>query len=127
MGAVTDVRAALADAVTVAGLPCTPYPPDALSPPAAFVDSLSIDFAGGSGFSFCLSGLARGSIVTVAQRNDKAGATQFLEDLMGPILEQLEEMDGMRVVSVDSGTANVSGVDLPSVVYSVEFGVGISS
>jgi hypothetical protein len=118
MGALTDARTELAAVVSAAGIDTTPYPPDSLTPPAAFVDSVSLDLQGGG--SFC-TGLATANLITVAQRNDKAGATQYLEDLITPILENLGGLAGLRVTGVDSGTTNIGGADLPAVVYTVEF------
>lgn len=123
MGAVTDARKALAGAVTTAGIDCTPWPPDSLAPPAAFVDSVNIDYSTGAGFSFCANGLATALITTCGQRNDKAGATQYLEDLIPAILEQLDGINGVRVTGVDSGSANIAGNELPAVVYQIEFGI----
>jgi hypothetical protein len=123
MGAVTDARQALADAVTAAGIDCTPWPPDALAPPAAFVDSVNIDYSTGNGFSFCANGLAVAQVTTCGQRNDKAGATQYLEDLIPKIIENIDGIDGVRVTGVDSGSANIAGADLPAVVYQIEFGI----
>lgn len=126
MGTLTEARIAVAEAVTSAGIECTAYAPESLNPPAAFVDSLNVDLTTGIGLSFCLSGMATGQIVTVAQRNDRAGATQYLEDLAKPIIEALDGVDGLRVTAADSGTVEVAGQSLPSVVYSIEFGIGIT-
>ena len=123
MSGVTAARIALAEAVTQAGLDCEPYPPDAVNPPAAFVDSIRTEYVSGSGFSFCLSGAAAATIIAVAQRHDRAGSTQYLEDLIPPTLAALEGIGGVRVTGVDSGTTQIAGTDLPAVIYTVEFAI----
>ena len=123
MAGITDARQQLADAVTAAGLVCTPYPPDSLAPPAAYVDAVSVDYGSGQGWSFCAQGLAQASVVAVAQRNDRAGSTQTLEDLVPSTLTGMEAIDGVRVLAVESGSAEISGTTLPAVIYTVEFGI----
>jgi hypothetical protein len=117
-----EAREALAFAVSDAGLTCLPYPPENPSPPLGFVDDLAMDFTGGGGFgTFCLPGSATATIVTIALRNDRAGAMQYLEGLIGPILEALYAIQGVRVVSAGSGQMSVGGQDLPAVTYTVSF------
>ncbi len=123
MNTVTEAREWLAAAVTSAGLDCEPYPPDALNPPAAFVDNLNIDYSPGGGFSFCEAGSGTASIIACAQRNDRAGSTKSLEDLIKPTLDALHDLDGVRVTAVQSGSTEISGTTLPAVLYTVEFGI----
>lgn len=126
MGAVTDARLELAAAVTAGGIECAPYPPDSLSGGSGYVDSVTIEFAQGSGFSFCFQGMATASITTVGLRNDRAGTTQALEDLIEPVLQNLEAIEGVKVVAIDSGTANIAGADLPAILYTCQFGISNS-
>lgn len=123
MAALTDARQALADAVSNAGLDCTPYPPDALAPPAAYVDTLAVDYSNGAGWSFCAQGLANATVVAVGQRNDRAGSTQSLEDLIPAVLAGFQAVDGLRVLSVESGSSEIGGTAMPAVIYGVEFGL----
>jgi len=123
MAGVTEARIALAEAVTQAGLDCAAYPPDAPNAPAAWIDQIQVEYVSGSGFSFCMAGSARATVIAVAQRNDRAAGTQYLEDLIQPTLIALEGLPGVRVVGVDSGSAQIAGTDLPAVIYTVEFAV----
>jgi len=123
MSGVTDARIALAEAVTQAGLDCAAYPPDAPSAPAGWIDQVQVEYVSGSGFSFCMAGSARATIIAVAQRNDRAAGTQHLEDLIPPTLAALEGLPGVRVVGIDSGSAQIGSTDLPAVIYTVEFAV----
>ena len=116
-----DAREALAQAVGAAGIVCTAYPPDAPTPPVAFVDALSIDYQTPTGF--CLMGMAQATIVTLAQRNDRQGSTQYLEALVGPITEILSDIAGLKLVSASSGVTQVAGNDIPAVVYTVQFAI----
>jgi len=117
-----DARAALADAVAGTGLDCTAYPPDSLVPPAAFVDTLAVDYDTG-GVSFCETGLATATIVACAQRHDRAGGSQQLEERVRSILDAVTAIDGVRVLGVESGSAEVAGTSLPAVVFTVRFGI----
>ena len=121
MSAITDARAVLADAVTGAGIECQPYAPDSLNPPGAFVDSISVDYASGSGFSFCATGTASAQIITAAQRHDRAAGLQWLEDLAPEVLRRLEAIPGVRVLSAESGTVEVGTQTVPAVLYTVQF------
>lgn len=123
MSAVTDARDQLAAAVTAAGLDCTAYPPEAPSAPASWIDSVAVDYAAGGGFSFCYGGAARATILSVGQRHDKAGASYTLEAAIPAVITALETIPGVRVETVDSGTAQVAGQDMPAVIYSVAFAV----
>ena len=116
MSGITGARQALAHAVSGAGIDCTAYPPDALTPPAAYVDSVAVDYSSGAGWSFCAQGLASASVVAVAQRNDRAGSTAGLEDRVPAILQALADLDGVRVLSVESGSAEIGGSTLPAVI-----------
>jgi hypothetical protein len=121
VSAFTDAREALAGAVTAAGLECQPYPPDAPSAPQAWIDTLSVDYAQGAGWSFCMPGAGTAAIVTVGQRHDKAASTRALEDLIPLILAQLDEVVGVRVTGIQSGTVQITGQDMPSVIFTTEF------
>jgi len=121
MSALTDAREVLANAVSISGLDCTPYAPDALAPPAAFVDTVSVDYD--TSQSFCMDGLATATIVACAQRNDRAGSTFALESLVPTIIGGLVDVDGVRVLSVDSGSTDVGGTSLPAVILTVQFGL----
>jgi hypothetical protein len=123
MAALTDARAHLAEAVTAAGLECLPYPPDSVTPPIAFVDTITVDFEAGAGWSFCMTGMATATITSCAQRNDKAGATKGLENLVNPAVAALYGIDGVRVSAVQSGVADIGGTELPAVVYTVQFAI----
>ena len=123
MAALTDARRFLADAVTGAGLECLPYPPDSTMPPVAFVDTITVDLETGSGWSFCLSGSATATITSCAQRNDKAGSTRGLEDFIAPALDALGQIPGVRVITIQSGSADIGGSELPAVVYTVQFAI----
>ena len=123
MAGITEARKALAHAVSGAGIDCTPYPPDALAPPAAYVDSVSVDYSSGTGWSFCAQGLAQATVVAVAQRNDRAGSMQALEDLVPAILSGVEGIKGVRVLAVESGSSEIGGATLPAVIATVEFGI----
>jgi hypothetical protein len=113
----------LAETVTGTGIDCAPYPPDSITPPAAWVDAVTIDLAAGAGFSFCESGLATATITAVKERNDRAGSTKTLEDLIPPILAAITGIGGVRVLAVQSGGVDVAGVSLPAVVFTVEFAI----
>lgn len=123
MAGLTDARASLAAAVSTAGIDCAAYPPDALTPPMAYVDTLSVDYNTGTGWSFCEQGIAQAAVVAVAQRNDRAGSTQLLEDLVPAVLKALAGVTGVRVLTVESGSTEVAGTTLPAVIFSVEFGL----
>jgi hypothetical protein len=109
-------REALAAAVTGAGLQCSAYAPDTVMAPAAFVDRMSMDY---SAAAFC-GAMADATIVTLAQRNDTAGSTAWLEGFIGPVVDALTAT-GARVVSAQSGTTQVGGSDVPAVIYTVQF------
>src|SRR6188768_4168665 len=100
MAALTDARHYLADAVTGAGLECLPYPPDSTNPPIAFVDTITVDLETGAGWTFCLAGSATATITSCAQRNDKAGSTQGLEDFVDVALKALGDIPGVRVTAI---------------------------
>jgi hypothetical protein len=123
MPTLNEARTALAAAVTSGGLECLAYPPDNPSPPIAFVDDLGMDFSGqlGGGTTFCMPGTAVATIVTIAQRNDRAGSMQFLEGLIPGVLQALQDTPGVRVATANSGQTTVGGVEVPAVVYSVQF------
>jgi len=124
MSALDDSRTELANAVTAAGIECLPYPPDAPAPPLAFVDNLTMDFTANTyAQSFCVPGLVTATIVTIAQRNDMPGSTNYLEGFIPAVLDSLFGIAGLRIVSAQSGQANVGGQDLPAVVYVVQFGI----
>lgn len=123
MTSITAARQQLAEAVTAAGLECTPYPPDSLAPPAAFVDTLTVDYTSGAGWSFCDSGDATAAIVTCAQRNDRAGSQSMLEGLVPDTVRTLTGIPGLRVLAVGSGTTDISGSTLPAVIYTVGFAI----
>ena len=122
MAALTDARRYLAEAVTGAGLECLPYP-DSTNPPIAFVDSIAVDLETGSGWSFCLAGSATATITSCAQRDDRAGSTQQLEDFADQALKALGDIPGVRVTAVQSGAADISGKKLPAVIYTVQFAI----
>lgn len=121
MSGITDARQALSAAVTAAGIECTPYPPDSLIAPAAFVDAVSVDYSAGAGYSFCASGQATAQIVASAPRNDRAGSMKQLEDLIPGIVAALEGLEGVRVLAVESGTVEVGTSTLPAVLYTAQF------
>ena len=125
MSTITEARQALADAVTAVGIDCEPYPPDSITPPAAWVAGVAVDFAAGAGFSFCESGLASASIVAVKERNDRAGATQNLEDKIAPVNSGNTASGGVRVVDVQSGATEIAGQSLPAVTWSLEFAIAM--
>ena len=123
MPTLADARRAIAVAVTGAGLECLPYPPESINAPLAWVDSLDTDLTGsqpGAGY-FCAPGLTSASVVTVAQRHDRAGSVAFLEGLTAPILAALTDVPGLRVIAATSGVVTASGQELPSVLYTVQF------
>jgi len=123
MSGLTGARASLAAAVSSAGIDCAPYPPDSLTPPMAYIDTVSVDYSTGTGWSFCAQGMAQATVVAVAQRNDRAGSTQLLEDMVPAVLEALAGITGVRVLGVESGSTEVSGTTLPAVITTVEFGL----
>jgi hypothetical protein len=123
VGAITEARAALAAAVASAGLDCTPYAPDTVAPPAAWVDTLTIDYQSGAGWSFCESGMATATILAAAQRNDRAGSVQQLEDLVPGVLEALQAIPGLRATEVASGSTDIGGQAMPAVIYTVQFAI----
>jgi len=124
VAALEDARVELATAVTAAGFECLPYQPDAPAPPIAFVENLTIDLTGNSvAQSFCVPGIATATIVTIAQRNDWPGSTNYLEGHVEAVLASLYGLGGLRILSVQSGQANVGGQELPTVVYVVQFGI----
>ncbi len=121
-----EARTALAAAVTTAGVQCLAYPPDNPAPPAAFVDSVAVDFTIDSGFiggSFCAPGAGTASVVVLAQRHDRQGSIAYLEGLIAPILDELQALRGLQLVSATSGSIPVGGQDLPAVVITVRFPV----
>ena len=124
MPTLDEARQALATAVSAGGLTCLPYPPDAPSPPIAFVDTIAVDFTGGAvagvGY-FCAPGLAVATIITVAQRQDRPGGIALLEGYVPNVLDQLAGIPGVRLVMTASGSATIAGQDLPSVFYTVQF------
>lgn len=112
---VDALREVLAQAVADAGLPCSAYPPDSPSLPGAWVDALTFDYL--SPMSFCESAEASATIVTAAQRNDRAGGLQLLESLIPDIVKNLESSGPVRVSGVESGTSQIGTVDVPAVLY----------
>jgi hypothetical protein len=118
-----EYRQALADAVTGAGLTCEPYPADNPSLPSAFIDQLIVDYSSGSAASYCNSGQATATVVTAAQRNDRAGSTALLEDLVPAVLGAFDGMAGLQVASWQSGSINLAGNEVPGLVYTVRFPV----
>jgi hypothetical protein len=117
MATLHEARVAVADAVTAAGLSCTPYAEDSISLPAAFVDTATVAYEGTTVF-YCRS-LATMSLVTAAQRHDRPGATRSLEDLVPDIVTALGDL-GARVESASSGVVNLQGTEVPAVIYSVQ-------
>jgi hypothetical protein len=122
MSTLTEARQVLADAVTGAGLPCEPYPPDNTIAPAAFVDRMTVDYTGG-GASFCAPGVAEATIVTLAQRHDRAESTEYLEGLLVPVAAALAAA-GARVTGAASGSTAIAGHDVPALIYTVQFPTG---
>lgn len=112
-------REALADAVSVPGLPVFPYPPDTANAPCGWVDRLSVDYQ--SAGSFCLPGAVTASLVTVAQRHDRPGSTALLEAAIRPTVDALAGIDGVLVTGVESGTADIGGETVPAVIYELQF------
>lgn len=120
MTAVSDARTQLAAAVTAAGIDCAPYAPDALIVPAAWVETISVDYTAG-GWSFCGSGPATARITAAAPRNDRAGSLQQIEDMIPAVNTALEGIGGVQVVSVETGDAEISNQTLPAVIWTVRF------
>jgi hypothetical protein len=124
MPTLAEARTALAAAVSSGGLVCLPYPEETVIPPLAWVDSISVDFAGdspGAAHYFCAPGFATATIISVAQRNDRPGAVAYLENFVAPVLDKLQAVAGVRLAGAVSGQANVGGQDLPAVFYTVQF------
>ena len=112
-----EARQAVADAVTSTGLVCTPYPAEAPSLPAAFVDQAIVGYENGQGW-FCAPGAVEMTLVTVDQRNDVAASISDLEGYMESIVAALVAI-GAPPTTVTSGTVEVGGQSLPSVTYSI--------
>lgn len=125
MSGLAGAREAIAAAVASTGLACTPYAPDSLAPPAAWIDSISIDYD--TRASFCAgSGEGEATVIACGQRNDRAGTMQQLEGLLPEVLAALEDVGGVRVSQVASGNADVGGQTLPAVLITVQFNISIS-
>lgn len=114
-------RAAIAGQVSSAGAPCLPYPPDNPSPPIAFIDTLSLDYASGQSFGLPSAGTA--VVVACGQRHDMPAATAGLESAAGGVVAALHALPGLRVTGVRSGVATIARTELPAVSYTVEFPV----
>lgn len=118
MNTLADARAALAGAVTGAGMHCLPYPPDNPSPPIGWVDQLGIDYS--TATTFTLAPVVA-SIVTCGLRNDKAATTSTLESLVGPVTRALHDLPGVQLVTAQSGETEIGNTELPAVIYTVRF------
>jgi len=120
---ITEARTLIAGAVSSAGVECSPYAPDSLIAPAAYVEGVDVDYTG-TGWTFCGTGTAQARVVACAQRNDRAGGMQMLEDLAPGVMTALEAVDGVRVMSVGSGEADIGGQTLPAIMWTVQFVLG---
>lgn len=119
MSGVGESREVLANAVSSTGLACAPYAPDSFIAPAAWVDSVIVDYENGA--SMCLTGAVEAVIIAAGQRNDRAGSSQMLEELMPDVITALEGVPGVRVIQIQSGTAEVNGQTLPAVLYTCQY------
>ena len=121
MSSLSDARAALAEAVTSAGIECAAYSPENMNAPGAWIDSVTVDYSQGAGFSFCTSGLASAQIVAVAPRHDRAASRQWLEDIAPAIRSAVEMLPGVLVASLEEPEADIGGTSLPALVLTVRF------
>lgn len=110
-----SVRVQVAEAVTAAGIPCVPYSPDSPVPPVSWVDSMSLDYQ--TAASFCIESEITFTIVTSAQRNDRAGGTKRLEALIPEITQRVEKLGAVRTIAVNSGSTTIGSTDVPAVLY----------
>lgn len=118
-GRIGRARELLAGAVTAAGIRCDPYPPETVVAPAAWIDSLTIDYQNGASFS--LPGRGEAVIIAAGQRNDRSGASRQLEELVPGTVAALEGVEGVLVTQVQSGRAEVNNQVLPAVLYTAQF------
>ncbi len=112
-------RQQLATAASTSSIPCLPYPPDNPAPPIAFVDSLHLNYA--APVSFTIPATCTAVIVACGQRYDQAASMAMLEADIGPVTEVLEQLPGLTIDSVTSGTTDVGKTTLPAVSYTVTF------
>jgi hypothetical protein len=118
VSALHDARVAIAAAATSPGLPVHPYPPDNASPPCGWVDSLTWTAEGGM-FG---GSLATADLLFCGQRTDRQGTTRLLEDAaFGQVGAALETIEGLRVVSAESGHTEIGGDRLPAVIHHLQF------
>lgn len=123
MSGITGARDAIAEAVSTTGMVCQPYAPDSINPPIAFVDSISVDYSSGAGYSFCAAGEATATVILAGQRHDRAASLQQLEDLAPAAINAIEALPGARVISTDSGNVEAMGQSLPSVLITIRFSI----
>lgn len=124
MATLDEARKALADAVTTTGFSCSPYPPDTVATPAAYVDAVSVVYEGAvAAWGFCKPGSGTFQIITVDQRNDSPSALKSLESHITGIMAALQALPGVQVANITSGQTDLGGQTLPAVVYTVQAGI----
>ena len=115
MTTLPDLRAEIAAAVTGVGIPCEPYPPDAPSPPCAFVDTVTVNR---DQMQYASTGVASVRLTHLGLRNDRESAGAELEGRVAEVSTLLTGL-GCRVVEIVSGLTQIGGVDLPAVQYAM--------
>jgi len=117
MRPVGEVRDLIADALTLAGVICLPYPPDTAGLPIAFLDAVQLDFAEPG--TFCGTTTMKSSLMHLCARNDMSGGLDILEGSIGKVVETVEGITGLdvSVTGAMSGTTSLDGADVLAVTY----------
>lgn len=120
MGAISDARQVIADAITAAGIPCEPYPPDTTTPSptgSAWVETVVVNAAAGG---FCGLGEAEITAVAVGARNDRTGSLLMLEDQVPALVDALSGIPGLQVTGLQTGTTEVGQQMLPALILNMQ-------
>ncbi len=120
MSSIPEARQAVAAAVTAAGIPCEPYPPDTTTPSptgAAWIDTVVINAAAGG---FCGLGDAEITVVAVGARNDRTGTLLMLEDQVPALVAALSAVPGLAVTGLQSGSTEVGQQMLPALIITLQ-------
>lgn len=114
-----EARVAVAEAVEGTGLPCSPYPPDTVAPPVAFLDTMVLSYEASDNAWYCAPGAASLQLTMLEQRNDTGSAIAALEDRVPGVVDAVTRL-GVSVISVSSGSVEVGGQSLPAVTFTLQ-------